>query len=380
MSVIPPPSPRIPALLALADGRLFRGTAAGVISDTPVTGEVVFNTSMCGYQEILTDPSYCGQIVTMTYPHQGNYGTNDEDVESAKPRLSALIVRELERLPSNFRSTLGLDDYLIHHGIAAIEGIDTRALTRHIRDHGAQIGAIVSGDAVNNPDQAIAAARATPSLVGRDLVQTVTCETAYRWQFPGSVEAAQYRVVAYDFGIKFNILRQLAAHGCDVTVVPASTPASEVLAMSPDGVFLSNGPGDPEPVTYAIDNIRALLGGVPVFGICLGHQLLCLANGAKSFKMRFGHHGGNQPVQDVATGKVEITAQNHGFAVDPGSLPDSLEVTHINLNDQTVEGVQHRQAAAFSVQYHPEAAPGPGDSAYLFSRFTQMMDSGRRAT
>ncbi|MFQ5507984.1 MAG: glutamine-hydrolyzing carbamoyl-phosphate synthase small subunit [Leptospirillia bacterium] len=373
----------MPALLALADGRTFSGFSVGATSDVPVAGEVVFNTSMTGYQEIITDPSYRGQMVTMTYPHQGNYGVNATDVESNRPHLTGFIMRECERLPSNWRSEGDLDDYLAHHNIAGIEGIDTRALTRHITSAGAQQAVIVSGDAASGGDaasRAVAAAAEAPSIVGRDLVREVTCTDAYEWSEPtpgGTRTKPRHKVVAYDFGVKKNILRMLVDHGCDVTVVPADTPTGEVMAMKPDGVFLSNGPGDPAAVPYAIDRIERLLGQVPIFGICLGHQLLCLALGGTSFKMRFGHHGGNQPVKDLATGKVEITAQNHGFAVDPEQLPDTLEITHLNLNDQTVEGVRHKSLPAFSVQYHPEAAPGPHDSAYLFSRFTDLM-GGRR--
>ncbi len=369
----------IPALLALADGRTFAGSAVGAVTDMPAVGEVVFNTAMTGYQEVLTDPSYHGQMVTMTYPHQGNYGVNGQDVESARPQLSGFIVRECEPVPSNWRAEGDLDSYLKRSGITGIAGIDTRALTRHIRDAGAQQGVIVSGDAARDVEAAKRAAREAPSIVGRDLVREVTCTEAYDWTEPSPGRSAPEpgpRVIAYDYGIKRNILRLLVDHGCRVRVVPADTPAGEVLAARPDGVFLSNGPGDPEPVGYAIDRIERLLGNVPIFGICLGHQLLALALGARTFKMRFGHHGANQPVKDLATGRVAITSQNHGFAVDPDSLPDTVEVTHLNLNDMTVEGMRHKTLPAFSVQYHPEAAPGPHDARDLFPRFIRMMESG----
>lgn len=372
------------AVVALADGKYFTGKALGAVGEA--SGEVVFNTSMTGYQEILTDPSYCGEIVAMTYPQIGNYGINTEDVESDRPFLSGLIVKEACPFPSNFRSEMTLDAYLKENNIISIEGIDTRALVRHIRTFGAQTGVISSID--TNPDSLIEKARRAPSIVGRDLVKEVTCNMSYRpslglWTLgEGYSECSSlpllYRVVAYDFGVKRNILRHLVALGCDVTVVPATTSAEEVLAMNSDGVFLSNGPGDPEPLDYAQANIVKLVGKVPIFGICLGHQLLSIALGGSTYKLKFGHRGGNQPVLDYKRQQVEITSQNHGFAVDEKSLGKNLEVTHINLNDKTVEGIQHLSFPAFSVQYHPEASPGPHDSHYLFERFIEMMDNHKR--
>jgi len=368
------------AILALADGRYFVGRALGAVGE--VTGEVVFNTSMTGYQEILTDPSYCGEIVTMTYPQIGNYGINSEDVESARPYLSGFVVRESCPFPSNFRSEMSLDRYLKNNHIVAIEGIDTRALVRHIRTVGAQTGIISTID--THPESLIAKAQKAPSIVGRDLVNEVTCDKPYRsneglWSLTdgyskGLQNNYRFKVVAYDFGIKRNILRNLTSAGCEVTVVPATTSAGEVLAMRPDGVFLSNGPGDPEPLYYAQDNIRKLLGKVPIFGICLGHQLLSIAAGGRTFKLKFGHRGGNQPVLDFQRQQVEITSQNHGFAVDEKTLSEQVKVTHINLNDNTVEGIQLLDKPAFSVQYHPEASPGPHDAHYLFERFIEMME------
>lgn len=367
------------AILALADGKVFEGKAFGATGE--VSGEVVFNTSMTGYQEILTDPSYCGEIVTMTYPQIGNSGINLEDVESCKPFLSAFVVKESCPFPSNFRSEMTLDAYLKERGIVGIEGIDTRALVRHIRTKGAQVGIVSSVD--SDPDRLIEKARHSPGLLGRDLVKKVTCDSAYSYSegvwtlgegyADRSSEVLPYKVVAYDFGIKRNILRNLVSSGCDVTVVPAATPAEEVLKMNPDGVFLSNGPGDPEPIKYAQENIVKLLGKVPIFGICLGHQLLSIALGGKTYKLKFGHRGGNQPVLDHQRQQVEITSQNHGFAVDAESLSKQIKVTHINLNDNTVEGIQHTKLPAFSVQYHPEASPGPHDAQYLFARFIEMM-------
>ncbi len=366
------------AVLALADGRVFFGKAFGARGEA--VGEVVFNTSMTGYQEILTDPSYCGEIVTMTYPQIGNYGVNGEDVESSRPHLSGFVVREYCDFPSNWRAEKTLDAYLAENGVVGIQNLDTRALVRHIRDHGAQNGIISSTDL--NPESLITKARKAPSLVGRDLVREVTCREPYEfheglWTLGSGYSRPEgegrFRVVAYDFGIKRNILRHLTEAGCRVTVVPAATPAREVLAMRPDGVFLSNGPGDPQPISYAQENIRQLLGKVPIFGICLGHQLLALALGGKTFKLKFGHRGGNQPVLRRESCRVEITSQNHGFAVEAGSIANRAVLTHINLNDQTIEGIEHEQLAAFSVQYHPEASPGPHDARYLFERFTALM-------
>ncbi|MBI5378635.1 MAG: glutamine-hydrolyzing carbamoyl-phosphate synthase small subunit [Nitrospirae bacterium] len=366
------------ALLALADGTVFEGEAFGASGET--VGEIVFNTSLSGYQEILTDPSYKGQIVTMTYPHIGNYGVNGLDVESPRPWVEGFIVREGCREPSNWRAEEGLETYLQRHGIVGIQGIDTRELTVRLRDQGSQEGVISTIDL--DPKSLVAKAKASPGLVGRDLVREVTCPKPYAWteglgewddnsQF--AIRNSTLKVVAYDFGIKRNILRMLVASKCEVTVVPASTPASAILAMHPDGVFLSNGPGDPEGVPYAMEAVRTLLGKKPIFGICLGHQILGLAFGGRTYKLKFGHHGGNHPVQDLTTRRIEITAQNHNFAVDPQTLPSSVEITHLNLNDRTVEGMRHRELPAFSVQYHPEASPGPHDARYLFGRFVEMM-------
>lgn len=374
------------AVLALADGKYFIGKALGASGE--VSGEVVFNTSMTGYQEILTDPSYCGEIVTMTYPQIGNYGINSEDVESGRPFLSGFVVKEACPFPSNYRSEMTLSAYLKEHNIVGIEGIDTRALVRHIRTVGAQTGIISSVDL--DPDSLIEKARLAPSIVGRDLVKEVTCEKSYQstegvWSLEGgyrddSQSVRPYKVVAYDFGIKRNILRNLTSLGCDVTVVPATTTAEEILKMNPDGVFLSNGPGDPEPLLYAQENIRKLLGKVPVFGICLGHQLLSIAAGGRTFKLKFGHRGGNQPVLDYQRQQVEITSQNHGFAVAEESLSEQVKVTHINLNDNTVEGIQLLEKLAFSVQYHPESSPGPHDAHYLFERFIEMIKDYKKGT
>jgi len=371
-----------PAKLALEDGTVFTGVAFGAPGE--VDGEVCFNTSMTGYQEILTDPSYRGQIVTMTYPEIGNYGVNAEDVESRKPFLAGFIVRERSRRASNFRADGELDEYLRQHGVVGMEGIDTRALVRRLRIHGAMKGVLSSVD----PDDAglVAKAKASPGLVGRDLVREVVPDRPIEWDEPlspwarlkpidkgGELPADAPHVVALDYGLKWNIARHLFDMGCRVTILPGTATAAEVLALKPDGVFLSNGPGDPEPIVYAQEAIRGILGKKPVFGICLGHQLLSLACGARTFKLKFGHRGANQPVMNRATGRVEITCQNHGFAVEADTLPDDLEVTHVNLNDHTVEGVRHRKVPAFSVQYHPEASAGPHDSNYLFGQFCEML-------
>ena len=362
----------LPALLALADGTLWPGRAFGALGDR--TGEIVFNTSITGYQEILTDPSYAGQIVVMSQPHIGNYGVAADDDESAQCWAAGFVVRAASPLASNWRATHTLDDYLVARGVAAISDVDTRALIRHIRTHGAQNAALSSSDP--DPQRLVALARSAPDMNGLDLARAVTCAEPYRWAAPASAAPPRYHVVAYDYGLKRNILRQLAAHDCRITIVPAHTSAEEVLALQPDGLFLSNGPGDPAAVTYAIANLRALLGRVPVFGICLGHQLLGLALGARTYKLKFGHRGGNQPVLHVPTGRVEISSHNHGFAVDAASLPAGVDVTHLNLNDQCVEGLRAPNLRAFSVQYHPEAAPGPHDSLYLFQDFIDLMKAG----
>ncbi len=374
------------AILALADGTVFSGKGIGAAGST--VGEVVFNTSMSGYQEILTDPSYCRQIVTLTYPHIGNTGVNAEDVEAGRVHAAGLVIRDLPLLASNFRMDRTLDAYLRDEGIVAIAGIDTRKLTRILREKGAQAGCIVTAAPGEAPDAeaAIAQARAFPGLAGMDLARVVSAADRYEWTEcewvlgEGYAEQAdaRFHVVAYDFGVKRNILRMLASRGCRLTVVPAQTPAAEVLALKPDGVFLSNGPGDPEPCDYAIAAIRELLASkVPVFGICLGHQLLALASGAKTMKMPTGHHGANHPVKDLDTGKVLITSQNHGFAVDPASMPDTLRVTHVSLFDGTNQGIARTDVPAFSFQGHPEASPGPHDVAYLFDRFVTMLEAGR---
>jgi carbamoyl-phosphate synthase small subunit len=371
-----------PALLALADGRVFRGDACGAGGEA--SGEVVFNTAMTGYQEILTDPSYRGQMVCMTYPLIGNYGISPEDVESRRPWVNGFIVKEMCGYPSNWRGRMRLEDYLREHGIVAIQGIDTRALTRHLRDHGAQEGIISTVEA--DADRLVERARALPGLVGRDLVSEVSVAEPHGWD-QGTWDLARgytaapeprFRVVAFDSGIKQNILRQLSSLGCGVTVVPARTPAEAVLEMRPHGVFLSNGPGDPEAVPYLVESVRGLVGRTPIFGICLGNQILGLALGGRTYKLKFGHHGANHPVRDLATGRVEITAQNHGFSVDPASVAKlGLDETHVNLNDGTSEGMRHRELPVFSVQYHPEASPGPHDAHYLFHRFIDLMSGGK---
>ena len=403
------------AVLALADGMVFEGTRYG--AEGEAVGEVVFNTCMSGYQEILTDPSYKGQIVTMTYPLIGNYGVNPEDAESLHPFVEGFVIKEGSPLPSNWRGGRSLEDYLREYGIVGIQGIDTRALTRHIRDQGAQEGIISTTDF--DPGSLVKKAKASPGLIGRDLVKEVCCQAPFTWTQgtwrwpsgyggpsaeprapretrqggqlslfgprPSALNTRCYKVVAYDCGIKWNILRQLVSAGCNVTVVPASTTAEQVLALEPDGIFLSNGPGDPEGVPYLIQAVRSLIGKKPIFGICLGHQIIGLALGGRTYKLKFGHHGGNQPVKDLTTDKVEITSQNHGFAVDMQSFttdmkgeilgdPADIVLTHVNLNDNTCEGLMHRKLPLFSVQYHPEASPGPHDASYLFRRFVKMLE------
>ena len=368
-----------PAWLVLRDGPTFRGWSLGAAGQA--SGEVIFNTAMQGYQEILTDPSYRGQIVTMTYPMIGNYGINEEDVESRRPWVNGFIVKEASPVASNFRSRSGLDAYLARHGIVGIQGIDTRALTRHLRDRGAQEGIIstVETDAA----RLAAKAQALPGLIGRDLVSEVTIDQAHGWSEGDwsltrgytTPPAPRFKVVAFDSGIKRNIMRQLSSLGCEVEVVPAGTPAAAVLERKPHGIFLSNGPGDPEAVPYLVESVRGLIGKAPIFGICLGNQILGLAFGGETYKLKFGHHGANHPVKDLATGRVEITSQNHGFSVDPASVAKvGLVETHVNLNDGTSEGMRHRELPVFSVQYHPEASPGPHDSHYLFQRFVSLME------
>ena len=373
-----------PALLALADGTLMQGVSVGARGHA--VGEVVFNTALTGYQEILTDPSYCRQIVTLTYPHIGNVGCNAQDEEAGQVHAAGLVIRDAPRLRSSWRAEVSLGDYLRERGVVAIAGLDTRALTGRLRRGGAQAGCIVAGPDID-AEFAVAQARAFAGLTGMDLAQVVSCEKAYPWQgstwtLDGfeSPPAPRFRVVAYDFGIKRNILRCLTAVGCEVTVVPARTPAADVLARKPDGVFLSNGPGDPEPCDYAIAAIGEYLDrGVPLFGICLGHQLLGLAAGARTVKMKFGHHGANHPVFETATGRVLITSQNHGFAVDESSLPAHLKPTHRSLFDGSLQGIAHTEKPAFSFQGHPEASPGPHDAAHLFQQFADLMAAHRGA-
>jgi carbamoyl-phosphate synthase small subunit len=373
----------IPAILALADGSIFRGFSIGAPGHT--TGEVVFNTAMTGYQEILTDPSYSNQIVTLTYPHIGNYGINAEDVEANKIHAAGLIIRDLPLLASNFRSTQTLADYLVAENIVAIAGIDTRKLTRLLREKGAQSGTILVGE---DAAKAFELAKSFPGLAGMDLAKVVSTSKPYAWtetewtlgQGYGEQTTPQHHVVAFDFGIKRNILRMLAQRGCKVTVLPAQSSAAEALALNPDGIFLSNGPGDPEPCDYAIAATKELIErGIPTFGICLGHQIMALASGAKTLKMKFGHHGANHPVQDLDSTQVLITSQNHGFAVDPASLPKNCRITHTSLFDGSLQGFARTDKPAFCFQGHPEASPGPNDIAYLFDRFVAMMENKKNA-
>jgi len=380
-----------PAILALADGTVFYGNSIGATGST--VGEVVFNTAITGYQEILTDPSYCQQIVTLTYPHIGNYGVNEEDIEAEKIHAAGLIIKDLPLLASNFRMSLTLSDYLKREGTVAIANIDTRQLTRLLRSKGAQNGALIGlapGQEVTPAlvAQAVAAAQAAPNMAGLDLAKVVSVQKAYDWTQTewqlgtgyGTQSSPQFHVVAYDFGVKKNILRMLAERGCKVTVVPAQTPAIDVLNLQPDGLFLSNGPGDPQPCDYAIAAAAELIEtGIPTFGICLGHQIMALASGAKTFKMKFGHHGANHPVKDLDTGRVSITSQNHGFAVDEKSLPSNLRATHISLFDNTLQGLARTDKPAFCFQGHPEASPGPHDISYLFDRFTALMEQHKNA-
>ena len=376
-----------PAILALADGTVYVGNSIGMAGST--VGEVVFNTSMTGYQEILTDPSYCQQIVTLTYPHIGNYGTNGEDIESDRVHAAGLIIKDLPLVASNFRSTQTLSAYLVSNATVAIANLDTRQLTRHLRVHGAQNGCILAlkaGESLTSAtiEKAIAAAKATSTMAGLDLAKAVSVTASYAWtetewtlgEGYGQQTVLQFHVVAYDFGVKKNILRMLAQRGCKVTVVPAQTSALEVQKLKPQGIFLSNGPGDPEPCDYAIAAAQTLIeSGIPTFGICLGHQIMALASGAKTFKMKFGHHGANHPVKDLDSGRVSITSQNHGFAVDEKTLPANLRATHISLFDNTLQGLERTDKPAFCFQGHPEASPGPSDIGYLFDRFIREMES-----
>ena len=377
------------AILALEDGRIFRGKSFG--AGVECSGEVVFNTSLTGYQEIFTDPSYAGQIVVLTNPHIGNYGTTPHDAEAKRPYIEGLVTREFSPMSSNWRSTQVADEYLERYGVPVIAEIDTRAVVRHLRANGVMRGVIASGDNLDS-EALVAKARAIKKMEGTDLASVVTTKEVYEWDasepknqtgdtlLTAALEGVkQMHVVAYDFGMKQNILRMLTREGCRVTVVPANTPAADVLAMKPDGVFFSNGPGDPEPLEYAVENVKVLQGKVPIFGICLGHQLFGLALGGKTYKLKFGHHGGNHPIMNHQTGKVEITAQNHNFAVDPASLDEkTVEKTHTNLNDHTLAGLKHRTDPMFSVQYHPEASPGPHDSHYLFKDFRKMMEEWKK--
>ena len=375
------------AMLALEDGRVFRGRSFG--APVEKTGEVVFNTSLTGYQEIFTDPSYAGQIVVLTNPHIGNYGTTPADAESARPMIEGLVTREFSPVSSNWRSTEVADEYLERNGIPVISEVDTRAVVRHLRANGVMRGVIATGESLDEA-ALVAKAKAIRKMDGTDLASVVSTRTPYEWSsgegrnetgdalLPQHAAGEERHVVAYDFGIKENILRMLTREGCRVTVVPATTPAADVLAMQRDGIFFSNGPGDPEPLGYAIENVRALKGKAPLFGICLGHQIFGLALGGKTYKLKFGHHGGNHPILNHETGKVEITAQNHNFNVDPASLPDDVAVTHVNLNDDTLAGLKHKTDPMFSVQYHPEASPGPHDSHYLFRNFRKMMEERKQ--
>ena len=378
------------AILALEDGRCFEGTAFGATGTT--TGEICFNTSMTGYQEVITDPSYRGQIVAMTYPQIGNYGINLEDDESTSPHIRGFVIGELCEVPSNWRSHQPLSAWLADHNILGIEDIDTRALTKHLRSRGAMQACLTTE---LDKEAAIAAAKAAPSMAGSDYVKEVSTESAYQWQaesrewiLPNAMTdtlgpyadlpPVRHKIVAYDFGLKFNILRRLRQAGFEVEVVSSTTTAKEVLEKNPDGVFLSNGPGDPAALGYIHEELKQLIGRKPIFGICLGNQLLAHAFGGNTFKLKFGHRGGNQPVKDLRTGKISITSQNHGFAVDPASLPEDVEVTHVNLNDGTVEGMRHKSHPVFSVQYHPEAAPGPNDAAYFFEEFAALIDQSKK--